>query len=74
MYLYLSTFMKLFFKKTLGDSEKDCKNFGSESELELNGNHFSYKWNESELVPNIDQRIGTDRGPKNLEWLTVRPL
>ena len=31
---------------------------------------FSYRWNGSELVPNIDQRIGTDRGPKNLEWLT----
>ena len=35
---------------------------------------FSNRWNGSELVPNIDQRIGTDRGPKNLEWLTVRPL
>ena len=46
------------------------ENFGSGSELELNGNNFHINAMDLNIVPNIAQRIGTDRGPKKLEWLT----
>ena len=74
--------MKLLIK-LLGILKRIGKIFGNLTILEFLGKLwiwigtgterklFSYRWNGSELVPNIHQRIGTDWGPGSKKFGVV---